>query len=524
MSSASAAIFSWLKSRKAYLLLTAIVVGLYLLPFAIVRVPTGFLYLDTDIPSHTAGVMRAACSECFERDQFFVGDLRPISERFFFWPMLVMIGMVLSMELPAVSWWTGVFFNLLGVWAMYWTLIRLTARPWFSGGLSMVLFFGVQLLAGVWFGGMIGGYNTHTLATALAAWIFGAFILTANRPDGGEKSLKFFYLSALAMNAYPLVFPHLMIVMASYLAWRKLVPLPKLMRTLLLSILLAPVAIIDFVIIHLRPGGMSLSDFRLFMPYAYLENWSFFLATGRRLVAPAILVGAMVLLRRRWTNLSGQDHPARPVLVTLAKFTCILTLVSIVAEQFSTTVLRFQFSAAMGQWLFLSLFFLVAHDVAVFRWPRFWKPLALSGAVIYLIVLSSNVFYTFRSVADSVTYAKDRRDRAAMFMAIRKLEPQDAVFLTGPNRMAIEVRGFGGRAVFVALKDQGAAQLDASKFAKWSDAYSRVKNLDFDKEIDVLKTLALERGLDYIIVGSSAELGDEDVVYSNDTYTVFRLY
>ena len=524
MSSAIAAMSSWARARAAYIALAAVVLGAHLLPFLLTRVPLGYVYLSTDIPGHIAGVWRVSCGECFARDFFYIGDLRTLSERTILWPLMAVIGKALAIEPPAVSWGSAALFNLLGVWAAYWSLVRLTGRKVFSGALALVLLPGVQMFGGVWLGGMMGGYNTHTLAIALATWLFGAFALTASGPDGGAKSLKYFYLCALGMNVYPLVFPHLMIVMALYLGLRKLVPWKALVRTMLLSVPLAPVAIADFVLLLMRPGVESLADFREVHPFAYPDaSPEFFLATGRRYLAMALAVAAMLALRRRFPARKGEDHAARPALVTLALMSFNLTIASILVEQFSMMAWQLQFSAAMCQWLFLSLFFLAAHDAARFAWPKRTAPAFLAVFVAGVFVLCSNVFYTARLLSGWAGSGATLRDRAAMFAAIRTMEPADAVFLAHPNRTAIEVRGLAGRATVVAEKDRGAAQIDATKFAEWKRLYGRVKALHFGKDVEALKAVARERGADYVILGGpEGDLAGESVVYRNAHYAVIR--
>jgi len=146
----------------------------------------------------------------------------------------------------------------------------------------------------------------------------------------------------------------------------------------------------------------------------------------------------------------------------------------------------------------------------------------LAAAAVFLIAFTSNVFYTVRSISDWVRYKDIRRDRSDLLVAIRTLAPKDAIFLAHPNRMAGDVRGFSGRGIVVAQKDQGASQLDATKFASWQAVYDRVKDLDFSKDVEPLKALARERGADYIILNADADVSKEDVVYRNATLVVIR--
>lgn len=512
-----------IRVRKAYIFLAAIVIAAFLLPFALIRAPLGSLYLDKSIPVQSAGVWYASCPSCFDRDPLdvFTVGTRTLSERHILWPFMARAAALTRTTPTVASWWAGVLIAVLGVWAVYWTLFRLTGNCWFAGAISLIFLPGVQIFGGPWFGGMLGGYQSHALAIALGAWLFGAFVVTVSRPNGGEASLKYFYACALAMNLYPLVFPHLMIMMALYLLWCTSVPWRKLLWTLLFSIPLAPVAIADFVLLYLRPAHDGLKDFRAIMPYAYVENWSFFMATGRRFLAPAVVLGGMAWLRRRFPASSVEDHPARRALVALAWLSFVLTIASIFAEQLSLTVLRLEFASSMCEWLFLSLLFLAAHDLAAYRWPTRWRLPVLTLFVLYLFTLSSNVFYTVNTIREWMGYGALLRDRAAMLDAIRTLPPHDAVFLAPPTRIADAIRGSAGRGVVVGFLEGGAAQIDASKYQQWQDLFASVTPIDFGDDLQALKDFARAHGADYVIVvNPAAALVQEGVVYRNSSFAV----
>lgn len=508
-----------------YLVLAALTFAVYLFPYVFTRVPPGYLYLDTDVPLHAAGVQKVLCRECFAKDVFFVGDIRPISERFFFYPLMAAIAKSLHVDPVAVSGFAGVFIAMITVWAVYWTLRRLTGKRWFSAAFSMVFLFGVQIFGGVWIGGLPGGFNTHNLAISLAALLFGSFIIRVIEDRPPERLLELFYVSALLMNLYPLVFPHLLLLMATYLAAYARIGLKRVLKTLAVCALLVPIPIIDFLRVLHRPGALSSQDFRQVMPYMFLENWPYFLATGRRFLVIGLAVAALSAIHRRLRpSLADRTKFSLTALQRLAFLSMLFTVGSILIEQFSPLALRFQLSPAMSQWLFLSLLYLAVLLLLALPLSPLRKNAMAVLLLAFLTVAASNVFFTARRYREWIKLSPGRRDRVTMLRFIKTLPPKDALFVAPTLGLAIETRGFAGRGVLISEKDLGASQLDTQRLEKVTALLHRLKNLKFDTQLDEVRAIAREEGADYVIVPLPpfASRDRIEVLFQNDRFAVIK--
>ncbi len=502
------------------LALSALTILIYLLPFLAVRVPLGYLYLDTDVPLHVAEVERAACPQCFVRDVFFIGDDRPWSELRVFYPSLSWLGRATTLGPAAISAFWGLAATLIAVLGAYWTLRRLGCGEALSAAFSTIFIFGVQIFGGVFIGMLGGGYNTHTTAISLALVLFGIFVTMVADESTRIKSLWMIPIAAACMNIYLLVFPQLIILMAVYHLLYHTVPLRKLALVLVSCAFLVPIPIFEFLRILKLPVGQHLPDLRQVMPFMYVENWQYFAASFRRFLVPLLILAAAFAVRpkaeRRMT-------PAQEVLLRTAVISSVFLVASIILEQFSANFVRYQFSTAMSQWLFLSLLYLAV--LALQAWPsgRISRRAAIAAGWVIMVIFVSSAIFTFRAYRGWIQSGPSLRDRAALFDAIRMLPPADAIFLSDPNRLAIEIRGFAGRGVLVAEKDRGKFEINAAHFAEYAALYAAVQGLDFSRDVRQLKTLAHDHHADYIILGKpETPLDPADVVYRNADFAVIR--
>jgi len=514
----------WLRRHAPWLALVAITLAAALVPFIATRVPLGYLYLDTDVPLHAAGIQRILCGDCFVRDVNFIGDLRPSSERFFFYPLMTWIVRLFSIDVATMSWIMGTLITLMATLGLYWLLVRLTRRPWMSALFSTLGIMGVQLFAGVWYGGMAGGFNTHSLAISFASILFAAFVCVILDERLRPRLLWLFIISALAMNGYPLVFPALLLLMACYV-WRyRLMSLRRVVGLLAVCAFLFPIPVWDYWQIMKRSQGQVPFDIRKIMPYLVYSEPTYFLATARRFVALALASfgWGMWLCRKRAAEKQtvSSDGP-ETVIRRLVGWSGAWTVFFIAIEQLSGTIARFQTSGAMSQFFFASLlgWVLVRITAARARMSRPWFVAGVGVTFLFLVAFSSNIVYTTRIMNDWIRGASALRDRVDVLKNIGSLEPKGALFLTPIGRFATEVRGFAGRGVVLAEKDRGAALLDPARQEALFALIKRLNDPNVFKRPLEAEAIAREQKADYLMIGSTDGLSATPA-YRNASWAV----
>ncbi|OQB19202.1 MAG: hypothetical protein BWY14_00559 [Parcubacteria group bacterium ADurb.Bin192] len=512
-----------------YLGLLFTVIGFYLWPNIFGQIPFGYLYLNTDVPLQVTGIQYEICPECFVQDVHFNGELRLFSEREFIYPTLAKLSQLIHLDVIVSSGLIGLILNIIIVFAVFLTLWDRTKNKFWSFIFSTLFIFGFQIFAGIWLGGFIGGYNTHSIAIALGFVIFGAFLKAVNNKN--EKWIySVFIVTALLVNIYAVVFTHLLVIMTLCVAWQKTLKLKNLLVLCVVCILLMPLPFFEVLRIH-GTGLLTDPDTKVLTPYISLESPQYFIASARRFLVPIVLLFAFWFFQAKLKSNQvfkkiGNYEQFENTLMKIIIISAILTFVAILLENYSYFFFMFQGASGFSQFLFLALFYLVVIKFLDTEISIGKKGKIILGFALYIFILvgASNIIYTIRHQADWLKNSERFQNRVELYRYIKNQTPIDSKILSPVSGISMEIRGFALRSIVIADKDKGGLTQGYEARQRGFALTERIKEAYKNKDMAELQIIAEETHATHILYPSEqidhSKLSDTQIIFQNKNYAL----
>lgn len=415
---------------------------------------------------------------------------------------------------------------LAGVYAVVLYHFRNRSHAFWIAMLSAVP---IRMLGASRLGFQALGFVPQDLALAVSFFLLLLY-LRAVKTHSKKSAAFFFFLCGILCNFYP----HLFVQMAATFLLTEIFRARKFQSALLFYAFCFAAGAAPAIVEILSRFGLSQPidlpilrlryQFMLILPLApralyYLRTFIVF-----------ALADAAILFWVFRAADKGERGPLHPW-VSMASASFVLSIAGLVLES-TTPFTRLLLSRASLWFGFSSLMMIFYGFLFAFR-KR--SAAGRSGAAIPMACFA--IFFLLQSnlLTMAVKFYRayqSREDRKNFLAAVRRLEeisrPEDLVVAPAgrQNDLAIEVRTYSKRPVYVAYKDGGVALIDGRLARQWWSRVQAVEAIFQDARGDTLLEWMAREGIRYAFIPESYARGNPDleshVVFQQGNYRILK--
>ncbi len=381
-------------------------------------------------------------------------------------------------------------------------------------------------LGGSSWGFLTKGFLPRELGLGIAVWLLALYFYSLKNNKRVYRYLVF-ALTGVFSNWYPIMFLHFFLLLFIVEIIRQRSFNKEHVFYVLLFIICAPLAFIDFVTKSSDMSPINMAIFYDRFKYMLLNSPEYALLKYlRRSIIYTVLV-VIVFLQNR--ILKNKTEGNMLIWQNIWLSSGVLSIVGVLIENF-TPFAKFLISRTSIWFIFSSMFIITygATETAKrYIKIRLLSPVILAFLLLVIFLGQSSLVSIYRNARGLQANSSEYRQYITGLEQLKTITPAGSIILANPNN-ADDIRIYGQRGTWASWKDGNIAIIDGRGATEWFERMQKTNEILEQKDFIKIKSFSKENGVGYFfyrkgdIVSGLQEL-EKNTIFKSGVFGIAQI-